>query len=123
MIESSPLPEYRWLFLLQAAPYADPLAIAGLDALMAAGAFGQSATALFTGAGGEQFSHELVPDEGQRSIIKTIRSLPLYYIEVVYLDSELLPNEAPEVPDLVIHRIDKDDMARLVSSAYHVVSF
>ncbi len=113
----------RWLFLCQSAPYRDPLTIAGLDALMAAGAFGQQSAVLFSGRGVQQLLATAPVDPGQRHLPKTLAGLPLYDIEQIYVDARDWPEGALATSGLTPQPLHADGIAKLVADADHVVSF
>jgi tRNA 2-thiouridine synthesizing protein C len=79
----------RLLVLIRHSPYGSSLARASLDVALAAAAFDQPVSLLFTGDGVLQ----LLPGQdsealGVRNPGRLLASLPLYDIEQVYVDAE-----------------------------------
>ena len=79
----------RLLLIVRHSPYGSSLARASLDLALAAAAFDQPISLLFSGAGVLQ----LLPRQdcearGVKNIGRLLASLPLYGIERVYVDAE-----------------------------------
>lgn len=121
--ESLTLSEKHWLFILQGTPYFDPLVTSGLDAAMAAGAFGQKVSVLFTGAGVLQLLAQQSPPADARHVGKTLASFPLYDIENIYVDQRFWEPLVEKALPLEIAPLAPEAIAHLIASADHVMSF
>ena len=112
-----------WLFIIGSSPYTHELpSDPAIDASMAAGAFGQSASVLFTGAGCQYLNQDLSPPGDQTDLRKLLKSLPLYDINHLYVSS----NESiadTNVVDLPVTCLAPSDVTLLISNANHVVTF
>lgn len=112
-----------WLFIIGSSPYAHELASdPAIDATMAAGAFGQKASVLFTGEGCEYLNQDLSPPVDQTDLRKLLKSLPLYDIEHLYVRSGE-PIATIDAGDLPVTRLEPSDITSLISNASHVVTF
>ena len=112
-----------WLFIVGSSPYAHELpSDPAIDATMAAGAFGQSASVLFTGDGCQYLNQGISPPGEQADLRKLLKSLPLYDINHLYVSSNE-PTVSINVGDLPVTCLDPADIATLVSNAAHVVTF
>ena len=89
---------------------------------MAAGAFGQSASVLFTGDGCQYLNQGISPPAEQADLRKLLKSLPLYDIDHLYVSADE-PTVSINVGDLPVTCLDPADIASLVSNASHVVTF
>ena len=112
-----------WLFIIGSSPYIHELpSDPAIDAIMAAGAFGQSASVLFTGDGCQYLNQGISPPAEQADLRKLLKSLPLYEIDHLYVSSNE-PTVNIDVGDLPVSCIGPADIASLVSNASHVVTF
>ena len=89
---------------------------------MAAGAFGQKASVLFTGAGCQYLNQDISPPADQADLRKLLKSLPLYDIDHLYVSSSE-PIADTTVVDLPVTCLEPSDIASLISNASHVVTF
>ncbi len=89
---------------------------------MATGAFGQNASVLFTGEGCLYLDQEISPPADQADLRKLLKSLPLYDVDHLYLNSNK-SIAGTNVGDLPVTYLDSADVASLISSASHVVIF
>ena len=110
------------LIILRHTPYGSSLARAGIDTLLAAGAFEQKVSVLFMGSG----VFQLLPGQdgkllGSRNLFKLLSSLPLYDIETIHvqdrpgLDSGQFPPGA--------QLLDRAGVRELIARHDHVISF
>ena len=112
-----------WLFIIGSSPYTHELPTdPAIDATMAAGAFGQTASVLFTGEGCQYLNQDIRPPAEQTDLRKLLKSLPLYDIEHLYVSSED-PVANVDTGDLPVTRLAPADIASLISNASHVVTF
>ena len=112
-----------WLFIIGSSPYTHELPTdPAIDATMAAGAFGQTASVLFTGEGCQYLNQGISPPAKQTDLRKLLKSLPLYDIEHLYVSSEE-PVANVDTGDLPVTRLAPADIASLISNASHVVTF
>ena len=112
-----------WLFIIGSSPYthllpSDP----AIDVSMAAGAFGQNASVLFTGAGCQYLNQYISPPADQADLRKLLNSLPLYDIDHLYVSSRE-PIANTKAVDLPVACLEPSDIASLISNASHVVTF
>ena len=112
-----------WLFIIGNSPYVHELpSDPAIDATMAAGAFGQKASVLFTGAGCQYLNQDIWPPGHQADLRKLLKSLPLYNIDHLYVSSnELTANT--NIGELPVTYLEPSDIASLISNASHVVTF
>ena len=89
---------------------------------MAAGAFGQKASVLFTGEGCQYLNQDLSPPVDQTDLRKLLKSLPLYDIDHLYVSSNE-PIANTNVGDLPVTCLAQADIASLINNAAHVVTF
>ena len=89
---------------------------------MAAGAFGQKASVLFTGEGCQYLNQDLSPPVDQTDLRKLLKSLPLYDIDHLYVSSNE-PIAYTNVGDLPVTCLAQADIASLINNASHVVTF
>lgn len=89
---------------------------------MAAGAFGQSTSVLFTGEGCLYLDQEMSPPADQADLRKLLKSLPLYDIDHLYLNSNE-PIASANIGDLPVTCLEPSDIASLIRNASHVVTF
>lgn len=116
----------RLLLLIRHSPYGSSLARASLDVALAAAAFDQPVSLLFTGDGVLQ----LLPDQdsaalGVKNPGRLLASLPLYDIEQVYVDAEAAAryqidlNAAP----VSARALDRRAISALVEQHDHLLGF
>ena len=112
-----------WLFIIGSRPYIHELpSDPAIDASMAAGAFGQNVSVLFTGAGCQYLNQDISPPADQADLRKLLKSLPLYDIDHLYVSSSE-PIADTTVVDLPVTCLEPSDIASLISDASHVVTF
>ena len=113
----------RWLFIVGSSPYAHELSSdPAIDATMAAGAFGQTASVLFTGEGCQYLNQGISPPAEQTDLRKLLKSLPIYDIDHLYLSSDE-PLASIDVGDLPVTCLEPIEIASLISNASHIVTF
>ena len=108
----------RWLITLSGAPRSVSAVRAGADLALAAGAFGQQVTLVFSGEGLEFLKPAPARDE---SLYRLLGSLPFYEIEQVHAltlcgDSRLFRS------DLTVVTMTTDDWAAAAARASLVAS-
>ncbi len=112
-----------WLFIIGSSPYVHELpSDPAIDAVMAAGAFGQNASVLFTGAGCQYLDQDISPPADQTDLRKLLQSLPFYDVDHLYVSSNE-PTANTNVVDLPVTCLEPSDIASLISNASHVVTF
>lgn len=112
-----------WLFIIGNSPYTHELpSDPATDAIMAAGAFGQNASVLFTGEGCQYLNQDISPPADHADLRKLLKSLTLYDIEHLYVSSNK-PTAGTNVGELRVTYLDPADIASLISNASHVVTF
>ena len=112
-----------WLFIIGCRPYTHELpSDPAIDSSMAAGAFGQNASVVFTGAGCQYLNQDTSPPADQADLRKLLKSLPLYDIDHLYVSSNE-PIADTTVVDLPVTCLEPPDIASLISNASHVVTF
>ena len=112
-----------WLFIVGCSPYKHELpSDPAIDAIMAAGAFGQNASVLFTGEGCLYLDQEISSPADQADLRKLLKSLPLCDVDHLYVSSNKSV-AGTNVGDLPVTYLDPADIASLVSNASHVVTF
>ena len=112
-----------WLFIIGNSPYAHELpSDPAIDVTMAAGAFGQNASVLFTGEGCQYLNQSISPPAEQSDLRKLLKSLPLYDVDHLYVSSDG-PIASSTVSDLSVTCLEPADIASLISNASHVVTF
>ena len=112
-----------WLFIIGNSPYTHELpSDPAIDATMAAGAFGQTASVLFTGEGCQYLNQGIGPPAEQTDLRKLLKSLPLYDIEHLFVRADE-PIDNIDAGDLPVTRLEPADIASLISNASHVVTF
>ena len=89
---------------------------------MAAGAFGQNALVLLTGAGCQYLNQDISPRVDQTDLRKLLKSLPFYDVDHLYISSNE-PIANTSVRDLPVTCLAPADIASLISNASHVVTF
>jgi sulfur relay (sulfurtransferase) DsrF/TusC family protein len=89
---------------------------------MAAGAFGQKASVLFTGEGCQYLNQDISPPANQTDLRKLLKSLPLYDIDHLYVSSNE-PIANSNIGDLPVTNLEPSAIASLISNASHVVTF
>ena len=112
-----------WLFIIGSKPYVHELpSDPAIDAIMAAGAFGQNASVLFSGAGCQYLDKDISPPADQTDLRKLLKSLPFYDVDHLYISShEPIPKS--NLGDLTVTFLEPSDIASLLSNASHVVTF
>lgn len=114
------------LFVFSHSPYGSSTAKEGLEAALAAGAFDQDISILFTGDGVWQ----LLPNQnsieiGRKSHQKMTQALPMFGIDKIYIDNTSLiersitANALPDNAKVISH----DKTQTLMQSAKHIISF
>lgn len=114
------------LLLMRHAPYGSSLARTGIDMALAAAAFEQNVSVLFTGDGILQ----LLPEQdaqlvGAKNLGRIIASMPLYGIETFYVDTAsaaqrgIGPSDLPEQALM----LDSDALQTLLHGHHHVINF
>ena len=119
------------MILLTQPPYFNQRTIAGIDTVLAAGAFGQSVTVALIGAAREQLRPSQSAPEESRNIYRQILSLPLYDIDELLLvdnsdqaaTSALSAAEITELGDLRITVVSSGALGEKIRAAHHVLSF
>lgn len=118
------------MILLTQPPYFDQRTIAGIDTVLATGAFGQSVTVALIGAAREQLRPGQSAPEASRNIYRQILSLPLYDIDELLLvdDSDqaatcLTAAEVTEFGDLRLTVMSSRALGEKIRAAHHVLSF
>jgi sulfur relay (sulfurtransferase) DsrF/TusC family protein len=112
-----------WLFIIGSEPYrhglpSDP----AIDAIMAAGAFGQRASVLFVDDGCKHLSQAVSPPPEQSDLRKLLRSLPLYDVDQLFMTSSAAHADI-DFGDLPVTWLEPTTVAKLVNDASHVVTF
>jgi tRNA 2-thiouridine synthesizing protein C len=125
MTTQSDLRTKTFTVLITHAPYAGTLARSGLDAALAAAAFGQPVQLIFSGHGVYNLLEQDTTATGTRNISKLIASLPLYDIETVYIETSALKQFGLDHASLPagVEEVDNAAIASLLSHSHHVVSF
>ena len=112
-----------WLFIIGSKPYTHELhSDPAIDTTMAAGAFGQTASVLFSGHGCQYLNQGISPPAEQTDLRKLLKSLPLYDIEHLYVSSDE-PVANVDTGDLPLRCLEPPDIAALINNASHVVTF
>ena len=114
----------HWLFIITSPPYEHGLASdPAIDAVMAAGAFGQSVSLLFLDDGLRYITTRNEVPKGQTDLSKLLKSLPLYDVNDVYYVKPTAQNLPLESVLLECQSISVRAVADLVTTATHVVTF
>ena len=109
----------RWLITLSGAPRSVSAVRAGADLALAAGAFGQQVTLVFSGTGLELLKPAPALDE---SLYRLLGSLPFYEIEQVH--ALTLHGEHPSFrSDLPVVAMTSDEWAAAAAGADIVVNY
>ena len=109
----------RWLITLSGAPRSLSAFRAGADLALAAGAFGQQVTLVFSGAGLEFLKPAPAHNE---SLYRLLGSLPFYEIEQVH--ALTLHGEHPSFrSDLAVVAMTSDEWAAAAAGADIVVNY
>ena len=109
----------RWLITLSGALHSVSTIRAGADLALAAGAFGQQVTLVFSGEGLEFLKPAPADDE---SLYRLLGSLPFYDIEQVH--ALTLPEENPLFrSDLAVVTMSPDEWAAAAAAADVVVNY
>jgi len=114
------------LVVVRHSPYGSSLARASLDVALAAAAFEQAVNLLFMGDGVLQ----LLPEQdsqaiGVKNIGRLLSSLPLYDIDMVYVDAEAAARLAIDLDSapLPAQALDGQEIHQLMASADHLLGF
>lgn len=112
------------LLVLRHSPYGTSMARSSLDIALAAGAFEQPVTILFSGPGVLQ----LAPDQhgdvlGRKTLGKQLAAFPLYDIERVYADagSLVLHSIDPTLAPVPVEALGADAVNALLRNHRHVM--
>ena len=109
----------RWLITLSGDPRSVSTILAGADLALAAGAFGQQVTLVFSGEGLEFLKPAPAHDE---ALYRLLGSLPFYEIEQVH--ALTLPEENPLFrSDLSVVNITPDEWTAAAAGADIVVNY
>jgi len=109
----------RWLITLSGAPRSVSAVRAGADLALAAGAFGQQVTLVFSGAGLEFLKPAPAHNE---SLYRLLGSLPFYEIEQVH--ALTLHGEHPSFrSDLAVVAMTSDEWSAAAAAADIVVNY
>ena len=113
----------RWLFIIGSEPYrhglpSDP----AIDAIMAAGAFGQRASVLFVNDGCKYLNQAVSPPPEHSDLRKLLKSFPLYDVDQLFMTSSAARADI-DFGDLPVTWIEPSTVATLVNDASHVVTF
>lgn len=113
----------KWLFIVGRAPYTHGLpSDPAIDATMAAGAFGQTVSVLFTEIGCQYLDHAISPPAAQADLRKLLKSLPLYDVDHIYISSSAAAIGI-DFGDLPVTPVDPTTIVSLINDANHVVTF
>lgn len=106
-------------------PYRGTLAKTSIDVAMAAAAFEQPITLLFSGDGVWQLVAHQQPPGGEKNHGKFVSALPLYGIESVYVDRQSLALRGLDVSALCVpvELIEADAVCTLMASCDQVFNF
>ena len=112
-----------WLFIIGSSPYTHELpSDPAVDATMAAGAFGQTASVLFTGEGCQYLNQGISPPAEHADLRKLLKSLSLYDVDHLYINSNELAIDI-DFGDLPVTCLEPTDISTLICNASHVVTF
>lgn len=116
----------KLLLLIRHSPYGSSLARASLDVALAAAAFDQPVSLLFTGDGVLQ----LLPGQdsealGVRNPGRLLASMPMYDIEQVYVDAEAAARYRVDLDDAPVAAValGREDIRDLIDSHDHLLGF
>ena len=112
-----------WLFIIGSERYrhglpSDP----AIDAIMAAGAFGQRTSVLFVNNGCKYLNQAVSPPPEHSDLRKLLKSFPLYDVDQLFMTSSAAHADI-DVGDLPVTWIEPTTVATLVNDASHVVTF
>lgn len=114
------------LFVFSHSPYGSSTAKEGLEAALAAGAFDQDISVLFTGDGVWQLTqnHD-ASGAGRKSHQKMAQALPMFGIEKIFIDKSSLAerNLSENALALSGSTFNQDEIRSLIESATHIISF
>lgn len=117
----------HWLIVISSPPYFDSRATAGIDAVLACGAFGQRVSVVLEGRGQALLCPDQTPPDTERNLYRQLASLPLYDVDTIHVavtnEAEGHPASMPGIDDLTVAPIDSDAFARLIRSADHILNF
>lgn len=112
------------VYLFKTAPYDSFVAQEGLDALLAAAAFGQQVSLLFIAEGVYQLLPGQQPQR-QKSQEKMLQALTLYDVEHCFVHAPSLAQRGVDESSLCLSVVALDDQhtRTLIASADHVLTF
>lgn len=96
--------------------------MAGLDAAMATGAFGQDVTVLLRGTAVFALAKGQCAPVTERHVGKTLAALPLYDVESIYAEDTYWSHVNP-IDDLEVTVISAAGIGELIADTDHVLSF
>lgn len=109
------------------APYGSNLAKEGLDAILAAGVFEQNLAVLFVDDGVFQLLSDQDPANlGQKNLAQALTALPLFGIELIYVEKESLEERGLTSENLVlddIFVITRHAVSQLIDQQHQVFTF
>ncbi|MCH1445151.1 MAG: DsrE family protein [Luminiphilus sp.] len=112
-----------WLFIVGNGPYTHGLASdPAIDATLAAGAFGQTASVLFVDDGRQYLDQGISPPAEHTDLRKLLKSLPLYDIDHIYVTSNSAAANI-DFGDLPVIHLETTAVASLLNDSTHVVTF
>lgn len=112
------------LFVFRSAPYGNLRAREGLDALLATSVFELPIKVLFSGDGVFQLQENQAP-ANTKSIEKSLKALPMYDIDDIYIHQDALAARQLDKLCTSIRGslIDNQAVATLMRNATHILSF
>lgn len=112
------------LFVFRSSPYGSSRAREGIDALLATSVFELPLKVVFTGDGVFQLRGNQAPC-ATKNIEKSLKALPMYDIEEVYIHRDALTARHMEASSSSIggHLIDSSEVTILMRDATHILSF
>ncbi|UZJ45512.1 sulfurtransferase complex subunit TusC [Marinimicrobium sp. C6131] len=117
----------RLLFVMRHAPYGSSTAREALDALLASAVFGQDVGVLFINDGVFQLAQDQSPAAlPQKNLASSLRALPLYDVERLYVHTPSLTERGLSMSDLVMDNLielDSSAVGRLFSEQDQLLSF
>lgn len=107
----------KLLFVCRHAPYGRGIAREGLDAILAAAAYGQDIGVLFIDDG----VFQLLPNQApgalpQKNLAANLSALPLYDVERLYVHSESLQERGLKLESLNLEGLDGSPALRAIGS-------
>ena len=111
------------LFILRHAPYGSGIAREAVDAILAASAYGQNISVLFSGDGVLQLN----PQDGQainsKNLASNLSALPVFDVEQLFACTNALETRGITAPILPIQALTTKDIQSLISRQDCVLSF